>query len=104
MTSEFNELRKKLIAETKKKIKESVKKDHLVIQAVNSIDEADKAANMLARCIMWKVLNAYLKVCLSSQDPYNTGNTNILVRNLLETDSLLGKSVWAGCPDKWHPV
>jgi len=46
---DFKELRKKLIEETKKKIKASVKKDNLIIQAVNSIDEADRAANTLAK-------------------------------------------------------
>jgi nucleolar protein 56 len=49
MAKDFQELRKKLIAETKKKVKQSVSKGNLIIQAVNSIDEADKAGNMLAK-------------------------------------------------------
>jgi nucleolar protein 56 len=49
MAKDFQELRKKLIAETKKKIKASVGKDNLIMQAVSSIDEADRAANMLAK-------------------------------------------------------
>jgi len=49
MGKDFQELRKNLIAETKKKIRESVSKNNLIIQAVNSIDEMDKAANMLAK-------------------------------------------------------
>lgn len=46
---DFSELRKKLIAETKKKIKASVRKDNLIIQSINSIEEADRAANTLAK-------------------------------------------------------
>lgn len=49
MAGDFTELRKKLIAETRKKIKESVSDDNLVIQSVSSIGEADRAANMLAK-------------------------------------------------------
>jgi len=49
MAKDFQEIRKKLIAEAKKKVKQSVGKDNLIIQAVNCIDEADRAANMLAK-------------------------------------------------------
>lgn len=49
MQKNFQELRKKLIAETKKKVKESVNEDNLIIQAVNCIDEADRTANTLAK-------------------------------------------------------
>ncbi len=49
MASDFGDLRKKLIAETKQKVRQSVKKDNLIVQAVCSIDEADKAANMLSK-------------------------------------------------------
>ena len=49
MPMNFQELRKKLIAETKKKIKDSVSEDNLIVQAVNCIDEADRNANTLAK-------------------------------------------------------
>ncbi len=49
MAKDFRELRKKLIAETRKKIKESVSEDNMIVQSVSSIEEADRAANMLAR-------------------------------------------------------
>jgi len=49
MTQDFKELRKKLIVETKRKVKEAVKKDNLIIQSINAIDEADRAVNMLAK-------------------------------------------------------
>jgi nucleolar protein 56 len=49
MAKDFQEIRKRLIAETKKRIKQSIGKDNLIIQAVNCIDETDKAANMLAK-------------------------------------------------------
>ena len=49
MAQDFQDLRKKLIIETKRKVRESVSKDNLIIQAINSIDEADKAANILAK-------------------------------------------------------
>jgi nucleolar protein 56 len=49
MGKDFQELRKKLIAETKKKVKESVSENNLIIQAVNCIDEADRTANTLAK-------------------------------------------------------
>lgn len=49
MGKDFQDLRKKLIIEAKRKVRESVSKDNLIIQAINSIDEADKAANILAK-------------------------------------------------------
>jgi nucleolar protein 56 len=49
MANDFQELRKKLIAETKEKISKSVNKGSLIVQAVSCIDEADRAANMLAK-------------------------------------------------------
>jgi len=49
MARDFQELRKRLIAETKEKVRKSVSKGNLIIQAVNSIDETDKAANILVK-------------------------------------------------------
>ncbi|MBN2111600.1 NOP58 family protein [Candidatus Woesearchaeota archaeon] len=49
MPKDFDELRKKLIAETKKKVKESISEDNLITQAVNCIDESDRTANTLAK-------------------------------------------------------
>lgn len=45
----FDEFYKKNISLTKKSIKESVTNDLLIIQTINSIEELDKVANMLAK-------------------------------------------------------
>ncbi|MBW2977692.1 hypothetical protein KY331_02500 [Candidatus Woesearchaeota archaeon] len=46
---DFEELRKKNIEETKKKIKESVKADNSIVQAVRNIDEINKVSNVLVK-------------------------------------------------------
>lgn len=46
---DFKELRLELIAETKKKISDSVGADNLISQAINSLSEIDKANNILAK-------------------------------------------------------
>ena len=43
----FEELRKQSISNVKRKIKESVSKDNLIIQTINSIDDIDKVSNVL---------------------------------------------------------
>ena len=45
---DFKELRKKNLALTKKKIRESVNEDSLIINAVNSLEEIDKVINSLS--------------------------------------------------------
>jgi len=45
----FNELRTQLIAETKKKISESVHDDTIISQAINTISELDRVCNILAK-------------------------------------------------------
>jgi nucleolar protein 56 len=45
----LEKLREDNIAATKKAVKSSVKKDHMIIQAADSLYEIDKAANMLAK-------------------------------------------------------
>lgn len=49
MSIDFQEIRKNLILETKKKVRHSVTKDNLIVQSVNSIDEADRTANTLSK-------------------------------------------------------
>lgn len=43
----FEKLRKQSISNVKRKIKESVSKDNLIIQTINSIDDIDKVSNSL---------------------------------------------------------
>ena len=43
----FEKLRKQSIANVKKKLKESVSKDNLIIQTINSINDIDKVSNVL---------------------------------------------------------
>ena len=49
MGAKFEELRKKNIEETKKKVKASVKFDNLIIQAIKNIDEINKVGNVLVK-------------------------------------------------------
>ena len=46
MTHNFEELRKKAIKDTKQKIKESVNKDLMIINAISNIEELDKTFNV----------------------------------------------------------
>jgi nucleolar protein 56 len=45
----FEDLRKKCIKETKKKVKESVKADNFIIQSIKNIDEIIKVSNILIK-------------------------------------------------------
>ena len=43
----FEKLRKQSISNVKRKLKESVSKDNLIIQTINSIEDIDKVSNVL---------------------------------------------------------
>ena len=45
----FEELRRKSIEETKKKIKDSVKSDNFIVQSISHIDEINKICNILTK-------------------------------------------------------
>lgn len=48
-TVSFADLQKEQIKKTKRMIAESLKRDHLIVQAVNNIEEIDKVANNLSK-------------------------------------------------------
>jgi nucleolar protein 56 len=45
----FNQIRKKSIENAKQKVKESVSKDQMIINAINNIEELDKSINVLSK-------------------------------------------------------
>ena len=49
MSPDFAKLREQFIKEAKKEIKNSLKEDYLIIQAISNISEIDKAVNLLVK-------------------------------------------------------
>ena len=69
---DFQERRAKLIAESKIKIKESVADDNLISQAINSISEIDRAANILSKRLRewYSLYNPELNHYISDNDVF----------------------------------
>jgi nucleolar protein 56 len=96
MDSKLEEIYRKSLAETKKRIKESVGKDTLLVQSINSIDETNKVANILAKRLRewYELYNPEFSRSIASHEKFvelilTKGRKELLSEiNLVESDSM----------------
>lgn len=104
--SDFEELRKKSIEITKKKISESVSRDQMIINAINNIEEFEKNMNgSTGRLREWFALvNPELEKSINDNDAFARtvfnyepqNNESVMGSELPEDDIVAIKSVAAG--------